>query len=296
MHCSVRGRGEAVLFIHGMPTNGRLWDDVVSELAHRFQCFVIDLPGMGSTPFLRYSSSYFAQVAAQLETVRMRHHVGRWRIVAHDGGCAVAVQYARLFSPRVVSLALLSPALFPDLRPFFLLEVLRRPVLGELSAPLVHALFWRVAMRRALSPAHHASQHASFLQTFAGIAGPWKLMRLVRWGKPRIVFQEFPSILHDLRCPALILHGSRDILPETFAHRAAALIANAQLVTIDSGHFMPLEQASAVAQLLATHFASHSAQAAPTDSSHPRTASRHNRPAAQGSHRQSELVALHSSR
>lgn len=41
-----------MLLIHGMPTNGRLWDDVVHELAPHFQCFVIDLPGMGDTPFI----------------------------------------------------------------------------------------------------------------------------------------------------------------------------------------------------------------------------------------------------
>jgi hypothetical protein len=91
-----------------------------------------------------------------------------------------------LFPKRVGCLALLSPAIFPDLRPFFLLDLLRKPVLGELSAPLVHALFWHVAMRRALPDARNTQQRVSFFQNFAGIAGPWKLMRLVRWGSPRL--------------------------------------------------------------------------------------------------------------
>jgi pimeloyl-ACP methyl ester carboxylesterase len=235
MHCSARGKGEAVLFIHGMPTNGRLWDCVVLDLARRFQCFVVDLPGMGRTPFMPYSSSYFAQVAAQIEDVRIRYRVQRWHIVGHDGGCAVAVQYARLFPKRVGCLALLSPAIFPDLRPFFLLELLRKPVLGELSAPLVHALFWHVAIRRALSDARNSPQRVSFFQNFAGIAGPWKLMRLVRWGRPQVVLEEFPSILPKLHCPTLVIHGSRDVLPESFARRAADLIADAQLIELSSG-------------------------------------------------------------
>ncbi len=256
MHCSSRGKGENVLFLHGMPTNGRLWDGVVSELSSQFRCFTVDLPGMGKTPFLPYSPSYFEQVAAQIEEVRTRNRVQRWHIVGHDGGCAAAVNYAHLFPKRVGGMALLSPAIFPDLRPFFLLEVLRKPILGEVMAPLVHSLFWHVAMNRAIPGAHHESQRGSFLENFSGVMGPWKLMRLVRWGKPQVLLQHTPSILKKLVCPTLVMHGSRDVLPESFSRRAANLIENAQLVTLDSGHFIPLEQSIAVARSLWAHFSS----------------------------------------
>ena len=256
MHSRSHGKGEAVLLIHGMPSNGRLWDEVVRDLSRQYRCIVIDLPGMGDSTFLPYGPSYFAQVAAQIEQVRRRHGVKRWHVVGHDGGCAIAVQYAHLFPQRVDCLALLSPAVFPDLQPFFLLDLLRKPVLGELSAPLVNALFWQVAMRRALPAARHASQRSSFAESFRGVGGPWRLMRLVRWGKPEIVLGEFPSILKELACPTLVIHGSRDILPESFARRAAALIANSQLIALDSGHFIPLEQGARVSRHLAAFFRS----------------------------------------
>lgn len=256
MHCRLYGKGEAVLFIHGMPSNGRLWDEVVQELSRRYRCIVIDLPGMGDTSFVPYGPSYFAQVAVQIEQVRRRYRVQRWHIVGHDGGCAVAVQYAHLYPKRVDCLALLSPAIFPDLQPFFLLDLLRKPVLGELFAPLVNAVFWHVAMRRALPGGRHAARRSSFASTFRGIGGSWRLMRLVRWGKPEIVLQEFPSILKQLACPTLVIHGSRDILPASFARRAAALIAKSQLIALDSGHFIPMEKAAQVSRHLATFFRS----------------------------------------
>lgn len=292
MHCSARGKGEAVLFIHGMPTNGRLWDDVVLDLARHFQCFVVDLPGMGGTPFLPYGAGYFAQVAAQIEAVRIRSRVQRWHIVGHDGGCAVAVHYARLFPKRVGCLALLSPAIFPDLRPFFLLELLRKPVLGEFLAPLVHAVFWHVAMRRALPDAHTTPQRVSFSENFAGIAGPWKLMRLVRWGSPQVVLEECPSILRKLHCPTLVIHGARDVLPESFARRAADLIADARLVALDSGHFIPLEQAGEVAQHLLAHLISRGAQLAEGGSPHPDATLRNSASQAKKPRRRAVLVPL----
>ena len=256
MRCNSQGKGEAVLLIHGMPTNGRLWDGVVRDLSRHFRCVVIDLPGMGGTPFLPYSPSYFEQVAAQIEQLRMRYRIQRWHVVGHDGGCAIAVQYAHQFPKRVGCMALLSPAIFPDLKPFFLLELLRKPIFGELTAPLVHALFWQVAMRRAIPHAHNTTQRASFYKNFSGIAGPWKLMRLVRWGRPEIVLRHFPSILSSLDCPTLVIHGSRDVLPESFAFRAVELIAHSRMVALDSGHFIPLEQAGEVSKNLAAYFRS----------------------------------------
>lgn len=256
MRCNVRGKGEAVLLIHGMPTNGRLWDGVVRELASHFRCFVIDLPGMGGTSFLPYTSSYFAQVAEQIEQIRIRNRVQRWHVVGHDGGCAIAVKYAHLFPKRVGCMAMLSPAIFPDLEPFFLLDLLRKPIIGECAAPFVHALFWQVAMRRAIPDLQNVAQRTSFQQTFSGLSGPWKLMRLVRWGQPTTVFQDFPSILRKLDCPTLVIHGTRDILPNSFARRAAELIANSQLIEIDSGHFIPIEGAGEVSQNLLAYFRS----------------------------------------
>ena len=262
MRCNVRGKGEAVLLIHGMPTNGRLWDGVVRQLARTFRCFVIDLPGMGGTSFLPYSPSYFAQVAEQIEQIRIRNRVQRWHVVGHDGGCAIAVQYAHLFSKRVGCMALLSPAIFPDLEPFFLLELLRKRIVGECVAPLVHALFWQVAMRRAIPNPENSAQRASFHETFSGASGPWKLMRLVRWGRPEIVFENVPSILRKLESPTLVIHGTRDILPDSFAARATELIADSQLIEIDSGHFIPIDRAVEVAHNLDAYFRSRGAEIA----------------------------------
>ena len=73
-----------------------------------------------------------------------------------------------------------------------------------------------IAMR-AIPDSTNASQRSSFYKGFSGISGPWKLIKLVRWGKPETVFQEFPAILRRLDCPKLVIHGSRDILPESFA-------------------------------------------------------------------------------
>lgn len=117
-------------------------------------------------------------------------------------------------------------------------------------------------MARAIPDVPNAPQRSSFYETFSGALGPWKLMRLVRWGRPRDVFRNFPSIMKVLNHPTLLIHGTRDILPESFAARAVQLITNSQLLKVDSGHFIPIDCADEVSRNLLAYFRSQGAEIA----------------------------------
>jgi len=254
LHCTHQGKGDAILFIHGRPTNCKLWDGVIQELSIHHRCFAVDLPGMGHTPFAPYRPDYLDNLAKQIELIRIRHDVKKWHVVGHDAGAAVAVQYAGRFPRHVECLALMSPAIFPDLKPFYLMNALRRPLVGEILAPLVHFVFWQIAMRRAITGKSARATLRAFYQPFSGMAGAWKLMQLVRWGKPEGMLGKIPATLAALQMPALIFHGTRDVLPATFAERAASLIPNANLVRLDAGHFIPLDGPNDVTNCLRRFF------------------------------------------
>jgi pimeloyl-ACP methyl ester carboxylesterase len=255
MHCIHRGKGDAILFIHGMPTNRMLWDGTIQELSNHHRCFAIDLPGMGETPFIPYSPGYLDRLAKQIELLRMEHGVKKWHVVGHDAGSAVAVQYAARFSQHVACLALMSPAIFPELKPFYLLNALRKPLMGEVLAPLVHFLFWQVAMRRAMAGESNGTLLRAFSEPFSGLTGAWRLMRLVRWGRPEDMLGGIPARLGALAMPTLLFHGIRDVLPASFAERAALLIPRSKVVTLDAGHFIPLDKPKEVAACLRSFFA-----------------------------------------
>jgi pimeloyl-ACP methyl ester carboxylesterase len=260
MHVVTCGSGDPVLFIHGMPTSSSLWSGVIQRLCGSYKCFAVDLPGMGETPSQPYEPDFLRRLAEQIDQVRKEHQIEKWHVVGHDAGSLVAVHYAQFFSQHVGCLALLSPALFPELKPFFLLEALRKPILGELLAPLIGLVFWRIAMRRALGSSVRTNRVVEdFHKPFSGVAGPWEFMRVLRWGKPAAVLAEVPRFLPSLLMPTLVFHGSHDpAIPEAFARRASQLIPNASMVTLESGHFIPLNQPEPVATRLAGFFESHS--------------------------------------
>jgi len=80
-------------------------------------------------------------------------------------------------------------------------------------------------------------------------------MKLLRWGDPALVLGEVPRFLPTLPMQTLVFHGRDDAaIPEEFASRAARLLPNASMVTVDAGHFIPLDQPESVAARLSDFF------------------------------------------
>ncbi len=209
MYLHSRGSGHAVVFIHGIPTSNRIWNGVVDRLSGSYNCLAVDLPGLGRSPAAAHRLGELERMAELFEQLRIRHNIAKWHVVGHDAGCAIAVHYAHRFRDRVGRLALLSPALFPDLKPYYLFRLLRTPWLGEVLAPAVSVAFWRVAMRLALEGRAEelAAVVEDFQSPFSGPGGAWRLMSLLRWGNPQQVLAAVPGFLPELPMPTMVFPG-----------------------------------------------------------------------------------------
>ena len=153
-----------------------------------------------------------------------------------------------------------SRRLFPDLKPFYLFEVLRNPFVGELTAPAINLLFWRLVMRLALQEDANTYRDRDdivhdFHAPFHGLAGAWRLMSVLRWGDPAEVLASMPERLTELLAPALIFHRKRDpAVPPTFAIRVPSLIPRSEVILLESGHFLPLSEPATIARGLLRFF------------------------------------------
>lgn len=253
MKWRLQGTGPTILFLHGIPTSGHLWDYVAEVLQRDFSCLMVDLPGLGESPPLADDCHDPARYAEAVEALREQLHVQSWHVVGHDAGSTVAVHYADQFAERVNRLVLCSPPVFPDFRVPWFFRLIRVPLVGDFFAPFVTFLMWRFGIQLAIDRHDHLTDPIiqSFHRPFAGYRGVRRFVHILRWGDPKQVLARTAAALPKITMPTLILHGKADrAIPQSFAVRVAALIPNSEMHILDCGHFLPLDCPDALCQYL----------------------------------------------
>ncbi len=242
MKYQVQGSGPAVLFVHGLPTSGRLWDFVMRALQAQFRCIAVDLPGFGGSPPFEDGSLDADRYADALEELRKQLSISHWHLVGHDAGSTIAVHYAGRFGKSLDRLVLCSPPIFPEHQIPWFFRLLRSPIIGDVLAPVATELVWRVGLPKALGQVDGMTDIIEdFRQPFSGFQGSRRLLHILRWGDPAQVLRKTAAMLSSIAAPTLIVHGKQDTaIPISFATRAAEIMPKAELHLIEAKHFIPL--------------------------------------------------------
>jgi len=253
-----RGAGEPIVLLHGFPTSGHLWSDVVPLLPSGHRVVVLDLLGFGrSDPpsFARNAvdlRSHADRVIAVLDYLRINFAC----VVGHDIGGGIAQSLAIRHPERVSRLALVDSVAF-DAWPS------REVKLARAMLPLTRHLppSWILSVVRADLLRGYADHERGsrdidlFLRPFAETEGRAALMThllALNCGET----QALAPRLKDVVCPTAIVWGARDpFLDVGIAERLRAAIRGSTLEIIaNAKHFIPEEAphriASAVDALL----------------------------------------------
>jgi pimeloyl-ACP methyl ester carboxylesterase len=102
---SIEGKGDPVVFVHGLGLDSRIWDDQVESIPESYETLVYDLRGHGESdaPETGYSYKHYADDFGTLisECVSLPVH-----IVGLSMGGAIAFKYTREHPEHVRSLTL----------------------------------------------------------------------------------------------------------------------------------------------------------------------------------------------
>jgi pimeloyl-ACP methyl ester carboxylesterase len=76
------------------------------------------------------------------------------------------------------------------------------------------------------------------------------LLRIHRWGKPRVTFRDCPNIIKAMSVPTLVLtERHAPDTPLSHVERLKETIPGSQLMIVeDGGHFLPMDTSEDVAQ------------------------------------------------
>ncbi len=94
MHYVKGGSGEPLVLLHGWPQTWYAWRDVMPELAERYTVYALDLPGLGDSDGSPsgYDKATLARYVHGL--VKGKLGLDDVRLVGHDLGAGVGMQYA----------------------------------------------------------------------------------------------------------------------------------------------------------------------------------------------------------
>lgn len=248
-----RGAGNPVVFIHGFPTSGHLWGDVVPLMPPGHRLVVLDLLGFGRSDRPTQRPMDVRAHADRVVDVLDELNIKAACIVGHGVGGGIAQSIAVRHAPRVSHLCLVDSVGFSRW-PSLLARLGRAlaPAAALLPPSSLTTLLRRELARGYSDPVRAARSIDIFLRPFKGTEGRDALLEHVRALRADETAAIAPK-LSAVAAPAAVLWGRNDrITSLAVGRRLQASIPAATLTVIDDGaHFTPEEAPRQVADGIA---------------------------------------------
>jgi pimeloyl-ACP methyl ester carboxylesterase len=253
IHLVDSGQGSPILFLHGNPDSSDVWSGIIPALSPHWRCIAPDLPGFGRSTApgdFDYSlEGMAAWVDALVQALGIREPL---HLVVHDIGGPFGLAWAVRHPDKVRSVVIMNTVFSSDYRWHLFGRLWRMPVVGE----LVQALTNRSGFTRELRRASRKLSREHIHRTFALIT-PSVKRQMLRWYRATdpqnfIGWEEALRIVLTTK-PSLVLWADHDpYIDRRFADSFGA--ASVEHFP-ESGHWLPVEEADAVADRLLRFYA-----------------------------------------
>jgi pimeloyl-ACP methyl ester carboxylesterase len=245
-----RGSGEPLVLIHGLGTNRWIWTEATARLARERRVVTLDLPGFGESEPLgpRFELDAIADTIAEAVGARAG---GRFDLLGHSLGGAVALTAARRHPDRIRRLILQAPAGFRP-RPAALAEAVSAAAPLALSARRVlgrPVASFGIARRALLWGAIHDPSRLSTAQA-RGMVDASRGAAHLREAARVAIAADLAMDLENLDTPVGFIWGDRDpLMPRATQELLRRLRPEAPFRVIsDAAHVAQLERPEAYAE------------------------------------------------
>lgn len=108
---NISGKGEPIIFIHGIGSRKHSWNGIINKLKGDFKCIAYDLRGHGDSKVDKKNFS-MNDLVEDIEKLRSYLCFDKIHLIGHSLGGMIGPSYTRKYQHRVLSLTLLSTAAF----------------------------------------------------------------------------------------------------------------------------------------------------------------------------------------
>ena len=250
-----QGDGDPVVLLHGIPTWGYLWHELIPRLSKSHRVLAPDLPGFG---FSDKSDRFDRSIARQAEWIDQwleQLGIERAAIIAHDIGGGVALRLATLFPNRVTRLCVMNSVCYDSWPIELMLQFGHPEAYRKMSASTaITTLKQALKMGFATSPADDLLE--ALLAPYQTEVGKLSLIRNAAALNTNLT-TEITRFLPKISVPVSILWGEDDKFQLVkYGERLASDIPGARFVRQKNArHFVMFDQREEVAAEL-SHFLS----------------------------------------
>ena len=233
----------SVVFIHGAANDHSVWTYQARYFAHHgWNALAVDLPGHGRS--FGEARDSITQLADWIANLLDNGAIARAALVGHSMGSLVALDCAAHHADRVSHLALLGCSV-----PMPVSDVLLDAARNRPAEAFDMLNIWG-----------HAPQLKWGKNPTPGTSSMMAYKRLLEQSDPGVLardlvachaFQMDDAALAAVKCPTLLITGSRDMMTPAKAGMAlAARIAGTRIAALDAGHSMMQEAPGATLDAL----------------------------------------------
>lgn len=247
-----RGAGVPVVFIHGFPTSGHLWSDVVPLMPPGHRLVVLDLLGFGRSDRPLQRPVDARAHANRLIEIFDELRIERACVVGHGFGGGVAQALAIEHAERVSHLCLIDSAAFDHWPAMG--RALSRAALPMMQLLPSHALIGVLhtdLLRGYSNPARAGHAIDLYLRPFDCAEGRDSIAAHVK-GMSAPANKTLAASLGGIAAPTAVVWGEHDrVMPASLGRKLAKAIPNSSLDVIPGvRHFTPTEAPRDVADAI----------------------------------------------
>ena len=235
LYYEVKGKGPAVVLIHGGLVDSRLWDDQMVPLSKHYRVVRYDLRAFGKSASTTEPFSHIEDLRALLDFLK----IDRATLVGLSLGGIIAADFALEYPEKISSLVLVGAGLRGDPQPPDIKEAIAAYQAASRGAEAFVNVTMSSALYAAVRPGSsvYSRLRQMMLDNFKAVPtfvpGFWKYPQKTTYER-----------LNDINKPTLVIIGSEDSQTlKNIANTLATKIPGASKVIIPgSSHHPPVEK------------------------------------------------------
>lgn len=256
INCQVVGSGEVLVFLHGWPTNSRLWEAQVQALQSNFKIITFDWLGFGQSDKPLDHHYTFTNKKDILHTVlsQLLKEDEPINLIAHDIGGPAAILWASENPRRVKRLILLNTVVFPFKTKLDRLShvLFQLPIVKDILASTFGLS--RIMKTNTKSGNRAVEERIkNILSVYAGVDKKLRLKTILdpldEGGKNE--FHQLSKLYAALSTDKYFIIAKKD--PLCYAHIHQLSMENPEVPVfpiLKCGHYIPIDQAQALTDIL----------------------------------------------